>query len=570
MKKIFRLLFLSAIFWPAGLITPEPGQAATYYVRTDGGSADQCTGLANSPFPGSGNAQPCAWDHPFRALPPGGPARIIGGDTVIIGPGSYRMGFGSLGAENCSSDSPWDCCLTAIPSGPNTSNPTRILGAGWDSGCSFPPELWGAERANRILDLTQSRNEEISCLDITDHSGCVEDHADPVFRCQRDVYPYGDWAPTGLYAEDSSNVLLKDLNIHGLAHTGIWAGRISNWTLEKVRVAANGWVGWDGDLLVPSSNTGTLTFRQWVVEWNGCAETYPGRQPAGCWNQEAGGYGDGIGTGFTGGHWIIEDSVIQYNTQDGLDLLYVREPGSQIDIRRTLARGNAGNQIKTTGPVTIENSIIIGNCGFFAGKPFTYHSDSEFDHCRAGGDALVFNPQPGGAVQVINSTITGQGTCLAIAACALNQTCSGSERVFFTNDIFVGHPRFLDSSQDTCFAWFNDESPGDLLPNNPFRMEYSLINATVFGNVDPCASTQVRCNTDPGLVNTSIQAFSAYLKPGSPAINAGSNSVCPATDYLKRPRPQDGNGDGAAVCDLGAYEGVVVFKMIYLPLIMKN
>ena len=27
-------------------------------------------------------------------------------------------------------------------------------------------------------------------------------------------------------------------------------------------------------------------------------------------------------------HWIIEDSTFQYNTSDGLDLLYVREEGS--------------------------------------------------------------------------------------------------------------------------------------------------------------------------------------------------------------------------------------------------
>ena len=71
-----------------------------------------------------------------------------------------------------------------------------------------------------------------------------------------------------------------------------------------------------------TANAGTLTFRHWTVEWNGCGETYPGGEPTGCWAQEAGGYGDGVGTGETGGDWIIEDSAFLHNTSDGLDLLY--------------------------------------------------------------------------------------------------------------------------------------------------------------------------------------------------------------------------------------------------------
>jgi hypothetical protein len=43
------------------------------------------------------------------------------------------------------------------------------------------------------------------------------------------------------------------------------------------------------------------------------------------------------------------------------------------------------------------------------------------------------------------------------------------------------------------------------------------------------------------------------LLPGSPAIDS-SRATCPATDQRGVARPQDGNGDGAAVCDIGAYE----------------
>ncbi len=44
------------------------------------------------------------------------------------------------------------------------------------------------------------------------------------------------------------------------------------------------------------------------------------------------------------------------------------------------------------------------------------------------------------------------------------------------------------------------------------------------------------------------------LSPGSPAIDAGSNVACPATDQRGISRPVDGNNDTTAVCDIGAFE----------------
>jgi hypothetical protein len=44
------------------------------------------------------------------------------------------------------------------------------------------------------------------------------------------------------------------------------------------------------------------------------------------------------------------------------------------------------------------------------------------------------------------------------------------------------------------------------------------------------------------------------LLPGSPAIDAGDNNGCPTTDQRGLPRPVDGNGDGVARCDMGAFE----------------
>jgi hypothetical protein len=40
----------------------------------------------------------------------------------------------------------------------------------------------------------------------------------------------------------------------------------------------------------------------------------------------------------------------------------------------------------------------------------------------------------------------------------------------------------------------------------------------------------------------------------SPAVDVGNASICPEVDQRGLPRPADGNGDGNAVCDIGAYE----------------
>jgi hypothetical protein len=545
-------------------VSPAPamGQPAsagvTYYVRMDGGSAEQCSGLADTPYPGSGTAQACAWNHPFQALPPGGTPRIGGGDTLVIGAGSYQMGYDAPGAEACDYDGSYDCHMPPIPSGIDAAHPTRLLGVGWDSGCATPPELWGSSRPWLVVNLTDSSNVEVACLEITDHSSCIEDHlfstGGSPYTCQRDTPPYGDWAAAGLYAEDSANVHLKDLNIHGLASRGVLAGRLTDWTVENVSVVGNGLAGWDGDIDGDDAYAGTITFRNWRVEWNGCGETYPDGQHDGCWGQEAGGYGDGVGTGTTGGHWIIEDSAILHNSSDGLDLLYARLPGTVIEIRRTIAAGNDGNQIKATGAVSIENSIIIGNCGFFHGMPY-WNND---DDCRAGGDALALFLNPGGQASVVNTTITGEGGCLMIAGCALDQACNGSERAQMRNVLFQGQKVFFRPDEDACFAWYDDESSPPM-PSNPFEVDYSLITGVRFGNVEPCPGTGNLCGGASGVASTLIDSFDAHLVAGSPAIDAGTLDGAPANDFDGKPRDTKP--------DIGAYEWQQLSVWGYLPLV---
>lgn len=79
-------------------------------------------------------------------------------------------------------------------------------------------------------------------------------------------------------------------------------------------------------------------------------------------------------------------------------------------------------------------------------------------------------------------------------------------------------------------------------------------------------------NTDPKLASLStygaLNQISVFaLKAGSPAIDTGSPTTCPATDARGLDRPFDGDASGTPRCDIGAFE--YRGDQVFLPIVIR-
>ncbi len=128
MKRIIILVVIAALLLLGTVVLAQSGggpDPPMWYTVEQGTASGGGYYLASLAWRVSGTAQPCAWDHPFRALPPDGTPRISGGDTLIIASGSYMMGYGAPGADTCYSDGAYDCHMPPIPGGPKRQQRRR-------------------------------------------------------------------------------------------------------------------------------------------------------------------------------------------------------------------------------------------------------------------------------------------------------------------------------------------------------------------------------------------------------------------------------------------------------------
>lgn len=567
----------------------------TWYVRDDGGTRQQCNGLVDAAYPGSGTNQPCAFNHPFWLITANQSSSdwawiIAGGDTVIFepdakgNPGVYYIGEGAGGSRpgqqwvHCGGDI-YDCDFPAPPSGV-ASDPTRILGANaaalggtchdpGHTGLVGAPQLVGVNQVFYLLSLGGTNYEDIECLALTSAS-------EPTGQ---------DWAKNGILMayqtnQGPANLTMRDVAVDGVASAGILGGRynllptdVANFSDIYVRGnAESGWNFDGGGCNNSCENVGTINISYADVEWNGCAEVLPTGAPPGaapvngytdCKDDSNGGYGDGFVMIASAANLNVSHSKFRFNTQDGFDALHYSDDPAHYPAKVTLidnwSEGNEGQAFKlgAAGQVTAQGNVAISDCGRltepFAPNPVGYNAGVS-DWCRAAGNQWALAIADNETLTLQGNTTIGYGATMYDIACPQGWTCATGGTMIFEDNLSLGY---------TFPNYDGGQLPGGFYYNNtpnPFANEGSKIDHNLWYNLrNGCPQTSQEQNavcSDPALNNEAagIDQLSAFgpwglypSDPGgavttpagataptqtSPAVGAGVGISGLANDYL--------------------------------------
>ncbi len=231
--------------------------------------------------------------------------------------------------------------------------------------------------------------------------------------------------------------------------------------------------------------------------------------------------------------------------------------------------GERGGAIRTVAALTLDVMILSNNQARAGGGLWSISSDVEISNStltgnRAGnrGGALYAR---GNELTLRNTTISGNrmngplnglGSGIELNRASLNvldSTVSDNEApnsdggasiaiVAGSADVRLERS-IISAGGDLDLAGNGDFELDHALVQNPGEVNITLDNRSITG-VDPLLA---ELNDNGGPTPTRALLFN------SPAVDAGGTG-CPALDQRGEPRPFDGNGTGAALCDIGAFE----------------
>jgi len=278
----------------------------------------------------------------------------------------------------------------------------------------------------------------------------------------------------------------------------------------------------------------------------------------------------------------------------------IANDGGTLTINNSTISGNAttgnsgGGIVNDSGTLVLNGSTVSGNSTTSANRPgggianfggtVTATNSAISGNTATGDGGGIYNASgeggPPGPLTITDSTISGNtaedgaGIWNDSEATITNSTISGNTATIEGGGFFnIGS---VDISSSTISANSSTDGAGGIANVDG---SVTLINTILAGNTNgDCSGVAVTSNGynldsdgtcalagtgDQSAVNPLLASL-ALNAPGStethalpaesPAVDAGDDAACPATDQRGVTRPQDGDEDGSAACDIGAYE----------------
>ncbi|HRF46545.1 MAG TPA: choice-of-anchor Q domain-containing protein [Anaerolineales bacterium] len=203
-------------------------------------------------------------------------------------------------------------------------------------------------------------------------------------------------------------------------------------------------------------------------------------------------------------------------------------------IRSNSAR--AGGGIFSSRPISVVWSSVISNTASLnAGGVYSY------DTLTLAGSLIGNNTSPSGTGGLVNEgVVTATNVTFSHNSGAAGQ--SGGIRNFGT--VTIGNAIVANNTPTNCGA-----EPGVSSTGHNISSDASC--ATFFAGAGDLNST------GPLLGDLQANGFGAIVRPllpTSPAVDAADPAQCAVRDQRLFPSPIDGDGNGLAVCDIGAFE----------------
>ena len=230
-------------------------------------------------------------------------------------------------------------------------------------------------------------------------------------------------------------------------------------------------------------------------------------------------------------------------------------------IRGNFGGGGGGIRVSRSFCTIFDNNISC-NSAFSGGAIKLSSSNSSILSNRiiennashsAGGISMIGSSPTVSNNLIIDNKVAGSNPIMAVGGGMLLEYGSSPDiinNVIANNTAINGGGIYCDESSGTvtnCISWGNG---GDLGSRGAggLSITYSDIEDGDLGYGNICS--------DPLFVDPVAGDY--RLRVGSPCIDAGNNNVAPSTDLDRNNRPIDGDGDGIAIVDMGAFEYVPV------------